>query len=113
MNICSNSVLVPQLFRNVADFPSNISLSPTACGSVFEKGELESEKTGVFEPNSKLETNNNLQDEREKFDNATIGNFSSSANVDNSWPTVSPDINGAIVVRQTDSKGSLKTEVEG
>jgi hypothetical protein len=109
MNICSDSVLVPQLFRNVVVVPSNISLSRPMDDLGVEGGE----KTGVFEPNSTLETNNNLQSEREKYDNASICNYSSSVYVDDSWPIVAPDNNEAIVVRQSDSKESLKGEVEG
>jgi hypothetical protein len=102
MNICSDSVLVPQLFRNVVSVPLENSLSPDASGSVLEGGELEGEKTGVFEPNSILETNNNLQSEREKFDNAN-----------DSFSIVTPDIIGSIVVRQSDSMESLEQEREG
>ena len=109
MNICSDAVLVPQLYESPQVFMGNISLSPNCVSEC-----VESQKGNDGDVGSNiLETNNNLQDEREKFYNIIINKAQNLACADNLAPTPVQNAATATVVRQNDSKESLKREGEG
>jgi hypothetical protein len=68
MIVHRDAVLVPQLYERKHLFMENISLSPNSQDECFSQGERARENRfeKVVSPTSILETNNNLQDEREK-----------------------------------------------
>ena len=68
LKINEKAVLIPQLYERKQLFTKNISLSPNRKKKVLTAGGEEQGKTlaEFFSFNSKLETNNNLQVERER-----------------------------------------------
>jgi len=106
MNICSDAVLVPQLYESSQVSMENLSLSPNCILECVKEGNNDEISSNL------LETNNNLQEERDKFYNTLIRNAQSAVPVDNSPPLVVPNVAAATVVRQNDSMESLKSEGE-
>ena len=109
MNICSDAPIVPQLYESSHVSMENISLSTNY---VSECGEIPKENKGDVGSNI-LETNNNLQGEREKFYNAIITNYPSSANISDYSPIIITNADVATGVRQSNFIESLKRKGEG